>query len=581
VNKITLSKLCLKLTGKIIFVCLEWSAHGTGAWKPYLSIVSFQRVMEILLFTIVKSPGAVAIAETTKSIGKTGASIGRGRDNSWVLPDPERYMSSLHTEIVFKDDKYFAIDHSTNGTFYNDPSEEIGKDNQVELKDGDRLIIGDYEIEVSLVDEEAIPDAAGGPFISEAAAIEPANHSVPPAIPDPLAADAIPMNNAPFSIGVSQQINNDQPLFQSEEILDPLIALSSSEAVDEVFPMGTQGDSENLLSHSIQFPEMIPDNWFDMPLPGLDEKVEVADVAITEMNLSPQAQHQNRLREEIGVGGRVRSDSSASQQPFISSEEGESAVIETEEKQDNVARKPRPGASRPTVPAEAVAEIKKIRESSKVKESVQSNSKLAKPVISISANEDLIAALGLNIQDMSEQQINEINNVVAEFLQVAVKGLMLILKSRSTLKNEFRMSVTTIQSAENNPLKFSPTLDDAMVNMFVRSGNAYIDPVTAVKEGIESVADHQFAVFAGMRSAFNHLLERFNPEILEAKFNKQKSSSLLATKKARNWELFSSMYEDIIKDRDDSFQYLFGDEFVQAYEQQMQQLKLTRANKKQ
>ena len=95
------------------------------------------------------------------------------------------------------------------------------------------------------------------------------------------------------------------------------------------------------------------------------------------------------------------------------------------------------------------------------------------------------------------------------------------------------MSVTTIQSVENNPLKFSPTLEDAMVNMFVRSGNAYIDPVTAIKEGIEGIADHQFAVFAGMRSAFNHLLERFNPQILEAKFNKQKSNNMLATKKAK------------------------------------------------
>jgi len=530
--------------------------------------------MEVLLFTIVKSPGAVAIAETTKSISKNGASIGRGRDNTWVLPDPERYMSSLHTEIVFKDGKYFAIDHSTNGTFYNDPSEEIGKDNQVELKDGDCLIIGDYELEVSLVEEDAPANIENGPFVSESViSPEPVNAALAP-IPDPLSSDAIPMNNAPFSMGMSQQINNDNPLLQNEEVLDPLVALSSSEAVEDLYPMSTQGDSENLLSHSIQFPEMIPDNWFDMPLPGLDEQVEVADAAVTEMERSPQQQHQHRLRGEIGVGAQVDNQVPASQPVNIPPEVENPAEDIQPVKKGEAVRKPKPRSSK-QIPAEAAAEIKKIREAK------QPEREMRKPVVSISANEDLIAAMGLNIQDMSEDQINEINNVVAEFLQVSVKGLMLILKSRSTLKNEFRMSVTTIQSAENNPLKFSPTLEDAMVNMFVRSGNAYIDPVAAIKEGIESVADHQFAVFAGMRSAFNHLLERFNPEILEAKFNKQKSSSLLASKKARNWELFNSLYEDIIKDRDDSFQYLFGDEFVQAYEQQMQQLKLTRSNKKQ
>lgn len=549
-----------------------------------LSIVGFKRVMEVLLFTIVKSPGAVAIAETTKSVSRNGASIGRGRDNSWVLPDPERYMSSLHTEIAYKDGKYFAIDHSTNGTFYNDHSTEIGKDNQVELKEGDRLIIGDYEIEISMMDE-SVPDAPqDGPFVNaEAPAVEA---PAPAPVPDPFGADPVPMNDAPFSMGVSQQINNDNPLLQSEEILDPLVALSSSEEVNDVFPAGTQGDSGNMLSHSVQFPEMIPDNWFDMPLPNLEEQVKVADVAVTEMNYSPQAAHQNRLRSEIGVGGRIgtpppQQQNTSQQLPL----EDEKHYYESPQAQQQAvdtpapSRRPKPGAHQQQIPTAAAEEIRKIKQTSA--RTTTNKRGVSRPVVSIAANEDLIAAMGLNIQDMSEEQINDINNVVAEFLQVAVKGLMLILKSRSTLKNEFRMSVTTIQSAENNPLKFSPTLEDAMVNMFVRSGNAYIDPVTAIKEGIESVADHQFAVFAGMRSAFNHLLERFNPEILEAKFNKQKSSSLLATRKARNWELFTSFYEDIIKDRDDSFQYLFGDEFVQAYEQQMQQLKLTRVNNKQ
>jgi len=519
-----------------------------------------------LLFTIVKSPEAVALAETTKNIGKNGASIGRGRDNSWVLPDPERFMSSLHTEIVFKDNKYYAIDHSTNGTFHNDSSDEIGKDNQVELIDGDCLIIGDYEIVVSSLQESEQQEVQqNGPFasVAEAAPV------IPPA--NSFEQDSIPINDSPLSMGISHQISNDQPLLQEEQILDPLIALSASEAVEDVFYVGTQGDQGSALNQSIQFPEMIPDNWFDMPLPNLDEQVEYKDASITEMNYAPDVLHQRQLRSEIGVGAKVSTDNKREPElkEFHSGSEEPSAP----------PRRPAPKISRPrnTKMDQITPDIVKEKPKKKV---AQTKAKLNKPEISISSNEDLIAALGLNIQDMTDHQIDDINNVVAEFLQVAVKGLMLILKSRSTLKNEFRMSVTTIQSVENNPLKFSPSLEDAMVNMFVRSGNAYIDPVTAMKEGIEGIADHQFAVFAGMRSAFNHLLERFNPQILEAKFNKQKSNSVLSSKKAKNWDFYTGLYEDIIKDRDDSFQYLFGDEFVQAYEQQMQQLKLTRANTK-
>jgi type VI secretion system FHA domain protein len=301
---------------------------------------------------------------------------------------------------------------------------------------------------------------------------------------------------------------------------------------------------------------MIPDNWFDLPLPGLNEEVAVIDSPVTKMDVSPQLLHRRKLTSEIGIGHESQGDSNSGSihlrpKPAV-------------KKKKNTARSVNKKPTSDKVESHSAAPLKD-----------NTNQRVL-----ISANEDLIAALGLNIQDMNDEQISEINDVVGEFTQIAVKGLMLILKSRSSLKSEFRMNVTTIQSAENNPLKFSPTLEDAMFNMFVRGGNAYKDPVTAVKEGIEGVADHQFSVFAGMRSAFNFLLERFNPQILEAKFDKQKSNSLLSSKKAKNWDLYSAFYQDIIKDRDDSFQYLFGDDFVQAYEQQMQQLKITRANSK-
>ncbi len=514
--------------------------------------------MDILLFTIVKSPGAVTLTEPTKKISKDGGSIGRGSANSWVLPDPERYLSSVHTEIIYKNDKFYAIDQSTNGTFYNDISKEIGKGNEVELQDGDRLIIGDYEIEISLWQENDDSLALDGPF---------AVSNQPAPVPDiplepmniPLGDDLIPMNDSPLSMGVSQQLSNDHPILQEEAILDPLLAFKSSEAIDDVFPVGTQGDVGNIMSHAVQFPEMIPDNWFDLPLPGLDEEVEVIDSPVTEMEATPQSILRNKLTSEIGIGR-------------------ESSLYVNDA---NDYQRPKPGAvkkhSKSAEPIKRRSSSTQTKQKSKAKKIKNSNAN-SSPVIS--ANEDLIAALGLNVADMNDEQINEINDVVGEFTQIAVKGLMLILKSRSSLKSEFRMNVTTIQSAENNPLKFSPTLEDAMFNMFVRGGNAYKDPVTAVKEGIEGVADHQFSVFAGMRSAFNFLLERFNPEILQAKFDKHKSSSLLSSKKAKNWDLYTTFYQDIIKDRDDSFQYLFGDEFVQAYEQQMQQLKITRANSK-
>ncbi|EJS3852531.1 FHA domain-containing protein, partial [Pseudomonas aeruginosa] len=41
--------------------------------------------------------------------------IGRGPDNDWVLPDPERLVSSRHCTILNRDGVYYLTDTSTNG----------------------------------------------------------------------------------------------------------------------------------------------------------------------------------------------------------------------------------------------------------------------------------------------------------------------------------------------------------------------------------------------------------------------------------------------------------------------------------
>src|ERR1700721_2519746 len=40
--------------------------------------------------------------KATKVFGVHGGSIGRGTDNEWILPDPERYLSGKHARIDFR-----------------------------------------------------------------------------------------------------------------------------------------------------------------------------------------------------------------------------------------------------------------------------------------------------------------------------------------------------------------------------------------------------------------------------------------------------------------------------------------------
>ncbi|MFC6981374.1 type VI secretion system-associated FHA domain protein [Microbulbifer taiwanensis] len=86
----------------------------------------------------------------TKLFTAAGGSLGRADGNDWVLPDPERVVSSRHAQITFSDSQYFLVDNSTNGTYHNQGDNPVGKGNQVALSDGDIISVGDYQLKVTL-----------------------------------------------------------------------------------------------------------------------------------------------------------------------------------------------------------------------------------------------------------------------------------------------------------------------------------------------------------------------------------------------------------------------------------------------
>ena len=82
-------------------------------------------------------------------------SIGRGKDNQWVVADPDRHLSKKHCQFTYGVGEWEVQDFSTNGTFLNQNSDPIGKGASQKLRNGDRVKFGLYEIEVIIDEEEA------------------------------------------------------------------------------------------------------------------------------------------------------------------------------------------------------------------------------------------------------------------------------------------------------------------------------------------------------------------------------------------------------------------------------------------
>lgn len=142
------------------------------------------------------------------------------------------------------------------------------------------------------------------------------------------------------------------------------------------------------------------------------------------------------------------------------------------------------------------------------------------------------------------------------------------------------MSVTTIQPKENNPLKFSANVNDAIENMFMKHGDAYLKPLEAVRDSFDSIAEHQLSILAGIRAAFQGVTEHFDPNSLEERFSKLHKGALLpVSQKAKNWEAYIEFYNELVGDMDKSFKDLYWDGFVRAYEDQLNKLSIARKAK--
>ncbi len=180
---------------------------------------------------------------------------------------------------------------------------------------------------------------------------------------------------------------------------------------------------------------------------------------------------------------------------------------------------------------------------------------------------------GLPHARLSDDQLPEIMKNLGAIFRETTQGLMEILLARGDIKGEFRLDRTNIGPIENNPLKTPPgqpplTPEEVMTLLLIRRQGAYMSPVQAVREGFNDIKAHQLSVMAGIQSALNRLLLRFDPSNLETRLQQTVLDSILAAnRKAKYWDLFTAEYRTIAHEAEEDFNELFGDEFARAYEE--------------
>lgn len=542
-----------------------------------------------MIVITVQSFNGQAVSGQSASFDELGGTIGRADNNQLVLSDPDRTVSRVHAQVVFRNGGFAVIDKGSNAVQVN--GRPLGNGREAPIGDGDLLTIGGYVLRVGLAQAAAATDpfddlfgglganrSAPKPAPAERGSVETMLRPAPRAFPpDP------PLASAAAIAGAAAPIPDDwdpfapappaAPASPAAEL--PLSAPARADSLDTLFGLG--GANADPLAHS---PLAAP---LSQPNTSTDADPLRAFGIAAAVSAPPASDHASDLhtpwmasplREPAAQApappsGAVLSWNEPSREGKVVTLPG--ARPDASTRPAAVARPaaakppgpltqiiPRAGGAAPPAPAEAAATPAAWSDSASVQ----------------ALQAAFAEGLGMppeRVRTLDAAQMRLLGQVLRE----ATRGAVDLLVARAALKREMRSEVTMIVAKENNPLKFSPNVEVALQHIAGESLPGFMAPPAAMRDAFDDLRAHQLGVMAGMRSALAGVLLRFDPAQLEAKISERRSalaSLLPSVRKAELWALFTQLYAQLSAEAAEDFHELFGRAFRQAYEAHIEAL---------
>jgi type VI secretion system FHA domain protein len=201
------------------------------------------------------------------------------------------------------------------------------------------------------------------------------------------------------------------------------------------------------------------------------------------------------------------------------------------------------------------------------------NESLAPPTTAVEVARALYSGLGLPAPAAGGLSVRELR-LIGELLRKSVEGLLALLASRAIAKRELGAGATLAQVRQNNPLKFSPDGEAALAHLLGPAQPGFIAPLDAVADAFADLQAHEVAVLAGMRSALDEILARFDPVALEQRLAPKGlwENLVPGSREAKLWTQFAARHAQILREAEGDFDALFGHAFRKAYEAQLSEL---------
>jgi len=484
----------------------------------------------------------------TVFIGNNGGSIGRSDDNTLVLPDTEKFVSRHHVTISMENGSYYLSDTSLGGIFINNCETPLHNATE-RIDNGMTFKVGEYEIAVSIEDEQVID---GFPFVNELILPEPVALlqaeepwlELEEASVNSLMADNFPRHDELVQKNLNEQSiafesglqGNQSPLFDSyiaPGILQPSLVDEIPEDFnfEEFFSEGGVGSTHDLAKGKNINNLTVNDDFDDFFSAAIGEMAADFDLSSITSDTPVKSDHESsNITSNEPLINPLCVDKPAVIAPKIDTHHEDNEV----------------GIQSDLVTENAVGTEKSV---------------LAGNVLFNA----FLQGANIKYNGIRPEQQTETLHRIGQMFRTLIDGTVAVLRSRAEFKSLCRVNMTVIRSTDNNPLKFTVSTDDVLRQLLENKAEGFLTSALAIEEAFGDIMNHQLAMQAGIQASLTDLLKTFDPKLIEKQFEQ----GIVLQKKARCWDRYQETYGNTAEDAVENF---FGEEFVKAYEKQMQLL---------
>ncbi|MDC9596155.1 type VI secretion system-associated FHA domain protein [Xenorhabdus anantnagensis] len=568
-------------------------------------------------FTIVKNSGSNQPPQLSYDFSAPGGTIGRSTENNWYLPDENLDIARLQVIVSISVDGECRINNQGSASEVLLNLIPLAPDRQIEVRNGDMLNIGNYQIQLIDTNKSSSRQAATQVANAEHP-VNPNQTRVPNEVWDDLeqilTSDTSfpPNSHQTIQSQIKQELNDNNPLIKGQlhdkerNPIDPLAQIEATTDLDalqlratdpiSMFKSDTTFQQENILNdHTPTTLLTRNEQYHDQN----DKKQEIDPLKLfSDKHIKP-AQHAknddllNQMLDNavpLNPVNDVTISQSESQFPFVSKpskpaesfelfepfEPSETASAPTDK---SVHNKTQTFTQVFSLPPQEEA-LHNDQDRYKDQYSYKDQERHKDQTGSVRLEGKLLTALldGMGLKDINhlqfdEQHMHQLGLLISQLTQ----GIITLNASRTQLKNEVNASMTQALTDINNPFKLLPSGQSVLALMLGDPIPGFMPLELATRDILIELQAHQLGMIAGIRAIATNILHLFQPTILEQKARENHwvpRLSLLSTQKAAMWDYFIKHYQRTVSEFEQD-SVLFSENFLQAYETEVNRFKNT------